>query len=131
MEYKNFKSAGGESIHISSLSGHQVVLGKEFREVPDILWSQAYSLGALSEEMHVPSVKNHIEEKRLELLEKEAQDRQEIKSKMQVAYQNPAIYLDAKSKLIQRKVISLLGKPIKRDLMDEIWAEIVTENETK
>jgi hypothetical protein len=131
MEYKNFKSAGGELIHISSLSGHQVVLGKEFKEVPDILWSQAYSLGALSEDMQVTSVKNHIEEKRLELLAQEAADRAIIKDKMQTAYQNPAIYLDAKSKLVQRKIISLLGKPIKRDLMDEIWAEIVTENETK
>jgi hypothetical protein len=131
MEYKNFKSAGGEFIHVQSLTGHSVVLGKEFREVPDILWSQAYALGAVSEDMQVTSVKNHIEEKRLEMLAKEAEERADIKEKMQVAYQNPAIYLDAKGKLIQRKIISLLKATIKRDLMDEIWAEIVTENESK
>ena len=129
MEYKNFRSANGEMVHISSLSGHQVVLGKEFREVPDILWSQAYSLGALSEEMQVTSVKNHIEEKRLELVAKEAEEREVIKDKMQVAYENPAVYLDSKDKLVQRKIISLLGHTIKRDLMDDIWAEIVSENE--
>jgi hypothetical protein len=131
MEYKNFKSANGELVHLSSMSGHQVVLCKEFREVPDILWSQAYALGALSDDMQVTSVKNHIEEKRLELLAKEAEDRATIKGKMQVAYTDPALYLDAKGRLIQRKIISLLGQTIKRDLMDEIWAEIVVENEGK
>jgi hypothetical protein len=131
MEYKKFRSANGEMIHISSLTGHQAVLKKDFQLLPDILWSQAYSLGALSEDMQVTSIKNHIEEKRLELLAQEAEERANIKDKMQVAYQNPAVYLDTKSKLVQRKIISLLGKPIKRDLMDEIWAEIVTENETK
>jgi hypothetical protein len=131
MEYKNFKSAGGELIQIHSLSGHSIVIGKEFKSVPDILWAQAYALGALSDDMQVTSVNNHIEEKRLEAVAKEAEEREAIKEKMQVAYQNPAIYLDAKGKLIQRKIISLLKATIKRDLMDEIWDEIVIENETK
>lgn len=130
MEYKNFKSANGELIYIAALSGHLVVLTGEFKELPDILWSQAYALGALSEDMRVTSVVNHIEQKRLEAIAKEAEERASIKDRMQVAYQNPAIYLDSKDKLVQRKIVSLLNKPIKRDLMDEIWAEIVIENET-
>jgi hypothetical protein len=131
MEYKNFKSANGEMIHINTLSGHQFILIGEFRELPDFAWGMAYSLGAVSEDMQVTSVKNYVEEKRLELLAQEAADRAKIKEKMQVAYTNPAVYLDSKHKLVQRKIISLLGKPIKRDLMDEIWAEIVAENESK
>jgi hypothetical protein len=131
MEYKNFKSASGELVHLSSLSGHQVVLCNEFREVPDCLWALAYSLGALSEDMQVTSVKNHLEEKRLEAEAKEAEERAVFKEKMQKAYLEPATYLDAKGKLIQRKVIHLLNSPIKRDLMDSIWAEIVEENEGK
>jgi hypothetical protein len=129
MEYKNFKSANGELIYLSSLSGHSVVVGKDFVEVPDCLWGMAYSLGALSEEMKVASVTNYIEEKRLEAEKEAAAERADIKEKMQIAYQEPALYLDAKNKLIQRKIVSLLGKPIKRDFMDEIWAEIVAENE--
>jgi hypothetical protein len=131
MEYKNFKSANGELIYVTSLSGHSVVLTGKFKSVPDILWSQAYALGGLSEDMKVASIKNHIEEKRLEALAKEAEERAIIKEKMQIAYQNPALYLDTKNKLIQRKVVSLLKQPIKRDLMDEIWSEIVIENEGK
>jgi len=131
MEYKKFRSGNGEMIHLFSTSGHAVVLVNDFREVPECLWSQAYSLGALSEDMQVISVKNHIEEKRLELIAKEIEERTIIKDKMQMAYIEPALYLDSKGKLIQRKIISLLGHTIKRDLMDDIWSEIVEENEGK
>jgi hypothetical protein len=130
MEYKKFKSPKGE-IRLLSPDGHVMLLGKEFRDVPEFLWSDAYSKGALASDMKIDSVKNHIEEKRLELLAQEAKERELIKEKMQVAYQNPALYLDAKNRLIQRKIVSLLGKPIKRDLMDDIWDEIIIENEKK
>jgi hypothetical protein len=50
---------------------------------------------------------------------------------MRQAYLEPVTFLDLKGRLIQRKIVSLLGQPIKKDLMDEIWAELVAEGEDK
>ena len=37
--------------------------------------------------------------------------------------------LDSKNNLVFRKVIGLIGKPVKKDLVDSIWDEVVTESE--
>ncbi len=128
MQYKKFRSPGSE-IRIATLSGHVMLLGKEFRDVPEFLWADAYSLGAQSEDMKIESVSTFIEEKKQEAATKEAAEREVIKNKMRKILVEPITFFDQKDRLIQRKVVGLLGQPIKRDLMDEIWAEIVEEGD--
>jgi len=130
MQYKKFRSVN-DDLRIASLTGHVMILGKEWRDVPEFLWADAYSLGAQAEDMKIESVSTFIEEKKQEAIEKEATERELIKTKMRQAYVEPVTFLDQKGKLIQRKIVALLGQPIKRDLMDEIWAEIVAEGEGK
>lgn len=108
-----------------------MILGHEFRDVPEFLWSAAYSSGAQAEDMKIESVSTFIEEKKQEAIIKANKEREAIKDKMRTIYANPVTFLDAKDRLIQRKVVSLIKQPIKRDLMDEIWDEIITENEGK
>ena len=129
MAYKQFKSPKGD-IRLADLSGHVMILNEnEFRDVPEFFWHLAYSAGALTPDMKIDSVVSFVEEKRLEAVAKENIEREKIKEKMRYAYKEPITFLDIKGKLIQRKIVSLLGQPIKKDLMDEIWNEIVAEGE--
>jgi hypothetical protein len=131
MQYKKFKSPK-DDIHIADTSGHCMILNdREFRDVPEFFWGLAYSAGALTPDMQVSSITSFIEEKKQEIIAKEEEERKKIKDKMRQAYLEPVTFLDLKGKLIQRKIVSLLGQPIKKDLMDEIWAELVAEGEEK
>jgi len=131
MAYKQFKSPKGD-IRLSDTSGHVMILNEnEFRDVPEFFWHLAYANGALTPDMKIDSVISFVEEKRLEAIAKENAERAKIKEKMKYAYKEPITFVDQKGKLIQRKIVSLLGQPIKKDLMDEIWDEIVAEGEEK
>ena len=128
MQYKQFRSSS-DDIRITNGAGDVMIIGKEFRDVPEYFWPEAYAAGALSEDMKVESITSFIEEKKQEAAEKLVKERESIKERMRQIYKEPVTFLDSKGKLLQRKVIGLLGEPIKRDLMDEIWAEIVAEGE--
>ena len=128
MQYKKFRSPSQE-IRIANTSGHVMILGREFRDVPEFLWADAYSLGAQAEDMKIESISTFIEEKKQEAAIKAEEERNTIKSKMRKIYTEPVTFLDQKGRLIQRKVVALLGHPIKRDLMDDIWEEIISEED--
>ena len=126
MNYKQFRSPG-EDIRVASTSGHVMIISKELRDVPEFLWADAYAAGAVSSDMKVESITSYVEEQKELLKAKEIEEREAIKAKMRTILAEPVTFLDSKDRLIQRKVVGLLGQPIKRDLMDEIWAEIIEE----
>lgn len=129
MSIKKFRS-NGKDIRVSSILGHAAIISNEFRELPEILWADAYSQGAISDDMTAaPSMKEYIEEKKKEQEEKEEKERNEIKKVLASIFSNPRDLVDNKGNPIHRKVVQLLGKPIKRDTLDLLWSEVVKESD--
>lgn len=126
MEYKKFKSSG-DPIFISSVTGFAASIGSEFESVPSILWKDAYAAGAISEDMNVPSISDYIQEKKQEKEEKLKEEREVIKEKLREVIKDPTNYVDSNGRPLARKVMTLLGQPTKKELIDSVWDELVSE----
>lgn len=125
---KQFRSPGAD-IRVSSTSGHVAIITKDLRPLHQSLWAQAYTLGALSEDMkEPPSILTYLAEKKEEAIVQEEADFAAIKKALLPAIANPSEYLNAKNELIYRKTISLIGKPVKKDVIEKAWEELINEN---
>ena len=125
---KRFRS-NGEDIRVASLRGPVAIISKEFRELPESLWALAYAQGAISEDMTAaPSMEEYIAEKKMEAEQKEISEREEIKNILKSLYENPKDIINGQGMLIHRKAIQFIGKPVKKDVLDSIWSEVVEEN---
>lgn len=126
IQFKNFRSPG-EDIRVSSLSGHVAIISKEFSPVPSFMWGDAYSLGAISEDMVSKDMDTFIANKKAEQDEAAKKERDIVKEILRTALENPISYLDKHNNLIHRKAIALIGMPIKKDILDSIWNELLEE----
>ena len=126
MEFKNFRTTG-KPIRISDTSGHTVIITDELTKVPAILWGQAYSQGAISEDMKVESMSSYLEEKKVKLEQEEQEEREVIKKALLEVYNKPVGYVDKDGRPLTRKVLGLLNKPVKKIVIDSVWDEIVLE----
>jgi hypothetical protein len=127
-EFKNFRSPA-EDIRVTSDSGHIAVIGKELTPVHSSMWREAYSLGALSEGMQDPSMNDYIAQKKLEKEEELNELYKELIVALEGVVHDPVTYLDASGKLIYRKVIALIGRTEKKDIIDKAWAEVTSKLE--
>ena len=128
MKFKKFRSLG-DPIYIVSTSGHAASIHSDFTEIPSILWSEAYSKGAVSEDMSTSGMQEYIESKKREKQEEIEKEREEIKESLRSIFSNPVGVVDSSGKLVHRKAIAAIGKPVKKDLIDELWNELVKESE--
>lgn len=48
---KKFRSRDGSTVRLAMTSGHVALVGKEFRELPQMYWSDAYAKGCISDDM--------------------------------------------------------------------------------
>ena len=128
MKFKQFRSTSGD-LRIVSTSGHIGLITSEFAPLPDVLWAEAYIAGAIAEDMRVEGIETFIATKRQEKEDEDIKERLEIKGILKGVFESPIGYLDAKDNLVFRKVIGLIGKPVKKDLVDSIWKEIISESE--
>jgi hypothetical protein len=126
MQFKNFRSPG-DPIRVASVSGHVAYIEKEFIPVPSELWGLAYAAGALSSDMKVDDMSTFISEKKKEQEEQELKEREEIKDALREAFKNPVGYVDKEGRPVVRKVLGIIGKPVKKDMIDSIWDELVKE----
>jgi hypothetical protein len=128
MQFKEFRSTKGD-LHLSSTSGHMAVISTEFTPIPDVLWADAYIQGAIASDTNVDSLDSFVQEKKEEQRIQEMLEREEVKLTLQTIFTNPVGFLDSKNNLVIRKVVSLLGKPIKREVIESVWEEVVAESE--
>ena len=128
VKYKQFRSVGAP-LRIDLPTGHMYTLFNEFIPLPQHVWAEAYSLGAVSEDVKNEDLNDYIKEKVGEAEEALLEERQKAKDILKVAFQEPFNLLDKNNKLIHRKAIALVGFPIKRDMLDEIWNELIEESE--
>lgn len=127
MEFKKFRSPGIEEIRIADLSGHAATLSPEYTPIPSILWGQAYALGAISEDMQVNDMDSFISQKKREAEELVLKEREEVKVVLRQILKEPQGFLDKEGKPLIRKVIGLMEKPVKKDLVDSVWEELIKE----
>ena len=127
MEFKKFRSPGIEEIRIADLSGHAATLSPEYTSIPSILWGQAYALGAISEDMQVNDMDSFISQKKREAEELVLKEREEVKVVLRQILKEPQGFLDKEGKPLTRKVIGLMEKPVKKDLVDSVWEELIKE----
>lgn len=124
---KRFRS-NGKDIRVASTLGQVAIISTEFRELPENLWALAYAAGAISEDMTAaPSMEQYIEEKKKEAEQKEISEREEIKGILKSLYDNPKDILNNQGGLVHRKAVQFIGKPVKKDVLDAIWSEVVEE----
>lgn len=128
MKFKQFRSTG-KDIRVVSTSGHVGLITSEFTPLPSVLWAEAYASGAVAEDMKVDNLDTFVASKKKEKEDEELKERLEIKAILKNVFANPIGYLDAKNNLVFRKVIGLVGKPVKKELVDSIWDEVVSESE--
>jgi len=128
MKFKKFRS-GGEDIRVVSTDGHMGYLTNEFTSLPDVLWADAYSKGAIAEDMNVGGLDEFILSKKLEKEEEDRKEKEDIKEILKTVFASPIGYLDSKNNLVARKVVGLIGKPVKKEVIEAIWEEIVAESE--
>lgn len=128
MEYKNFRSVG-DDIYITSTLGHSTVISKEFSPVPSSLWREAYSSGAISEDMKVEGMSEWVEEKKKEAQIEKDKEEEEIKVKLREIKANPATFVDTSGKVSYRKAMAYVGKSLKKDVLERLWDEVVQEVE--
>ena len=126
-EFKMFRSVG-EDIRVTSPIGHTAIITKELISLPSELWGNAYSQGAVSSDMKDTSFSNFIEEQKLKKEEEDAVERESIKESLRTIFNNPVGVTNAKGELIHRKAIATVGKPVKKDVLDSIWSELVEES---
>jgi hypothetical protein len=127
MEFKKFRSPGIEEIRIADLSGHAATLSPEYTSIPSILWGQAYAAGAISEDMQVNDMDSFISQKKREAEELVLKEREEVKAALRQIVKEPQGFLDKEGKPLTRKVIGLMEKPVKKDLVDSVWEELIKE----
>lgn len=124
---KLFRSNGAD-IRVASLNGQVAIISSEFRELPESLWPEAYAMGAISSDMTAaPSVTDYVQQKKKEQEEKEITERAELKTLFISLYDNPKDVVNNAGQLVHRKIVQLVGRPLKRDFIDEIWNEVVAE----
>lgn len=126
MEFKKFRSTGSP-IFLASITGHAASIGSELTEVPDVLWGQAYAAGAISEDMQVDSMAKYLEEKKEEQAQELQKEREAIKTALIGVYNNPVGYVDKNNRPLTRKILGVLQKTVKKDVIDSIWDEIIAE----
>jgi uncharacterized protein (UPF0335 family) len=127
-EFKRFRSTG-EELRLVSTSGHCFLIGKDLVSIPDFLWKEAYSLGAVSEDMKTDSMKEFIESEKEKLKRLQEEERAAIKAKIKEVFDNPVGYVDNTNRPIVRKIVAYTKRQLKRDLIDELWDEILAESE--
>ena len=124
--FKKFRSTHAP-ITISNTQGHSALIGRDFIQVHESLWKEAFMNGAVTEDM-IGLNKEYILEKKEEAKTLEAQERGRIKEVMRVILEEPTKYLNKNNQLHYQKVVSLAKAVHKLEYFDSIWKEILAES---
>lgn len=132
MEFKNFRSEKG-TIQVSSTTGHSATIGKDFMPIPEVLWGQAYTLGAIPEDVvsKTDATKEFIKEELAKGKEIGNKIKEANKQVLYKIYDEPLNYLNAKGEVIFRNVYKLFDNPITQLELAALWNEVLKERGKK
>jgi len=128
---KKFKAPNGsEDLRVVTMSGHITIIGQEYKELPEFFWSEAYSQGALSEDMtDKKTFDEAVAEKAAEVKKTDKEFFEFLKEQLKTIYDNPTGQVDKFGNPIYRRVVSLVKKPVKKELIQKAWGQIVKQAE--
>lgn len=128
---KKFKAPNGQpDIRVALLSGHITIIGQQFVDLAELFWAEAYSLGALSEDMTDPKTFDQaVQEKADEVKAEEAKFYKFLKRQLRTIYDKPTGNVDKNGNPMYRRVVSLVKKTVKKELIMKAWDEIKAEEE--
>lgn len=133
MKYKKFKTPNGQSpVRVALLSGHVTIIPNDkFVSLPEFFWAESYAAGAISEDM---TESKTVEEVNREEIEKVTRDREEfyekLKESLREIYSKPTGKVDRNGFPVYKQVVALVKKPVKKELIEKAWKEVILENET-
>lgn len=132
-EKKKFKAPNGHpDIRVALTSGHVTIIGQKFIDLPELFWQGAYAEGALSEDMVDPrSFDEAVAEKAAEVKEEADKFYKFLKEQLQTIYDKPNGNIDKNGNPLYRRVVSLVKKTVKKELIMKAWDEIKEEAEAK
>jgi hypothetical protein len=126
MQFKKFRSTIGDII-VASVSGHSAIIGESFISLPETLWSDAYSQGAIPEDIIIGSTEEYVKKVKEESDLRSLSDRSVHKAKFKEALENPNDYVYNNGRLNYRNFIALVGEPLKNIYIDSLWDEVTSE----
>lgn len=119
-----FRSPTSKPVRLALESGHITIVGEDWRPLPSVFHSLAYSKGCISNDMQ----KNHILESESKTVEriKEVEDQKfKVKNAIQEAIdKNDAEFFTSKGKPDSRKLTSVVGFSVTNALRDEVWSKM-------
>jgi len=122
IQWKKFKSPNNIIRSVQLPSGHNYSIGNEFVDLPDFAWSEAYSVGAFSEDM---VINNNLPPALLQTLQDEAALYEELYVLMKDALDNSITEAFKKDGTPNRFWLgNKLGKKITEDYVDKVWFRI-------
>ena len=128
MRFKKFRAPSGQELMVSSTLGHMVMLNSSFTEIPEVLWKEAYSVGAISEDM-----KNNDDEaewlnsKKEELKNKEQKEKEEMMLVLREIYADPGHKISKFGLPKIPEVTAMLGWKPEQSQVQELWEQITKE----
>jgi hypothetical protein len=128
MNFKRFRAQKGQEVVVSSTLGHMFTLSDSFQELPEVLWSIAYSVGAISEDMKGQDEELWISAKKEELKEKNNNEREQITSVLKEIFEEPGDKLTKFGIPKVAEVTAMLGWKPEQNVVSELWEQITKNN---
>jgi len=130
---KKFKAPNGVAdIRVALDNGHITIIGQEFISLSEMFWAASYAGGAISEDMaESKTIDEAVADKVAEVKAEEARFYKFLKRQLRTIYDSPNGNVDRNGFPIYRRVISLVKKTVKKDLIMKAWEEIKAEEEAE
>lgn len=129
MNRKKFKAPNGsDDIRVALDSGHITIIGREYIDLPEFFWGEAYRLGAISEDMtDSKTFEEAVAEKAAQVRKEEAEFYQLLKEKLRTIYDSPNGNVDRNGNPLYRRVVSLVKKAVKKEMIMKAWDQVKAE----
>ena len=115
------------TIRVALLSGHVTIITEEPVDVPEIFWSSAYSLGAISGDMTSEKKAGEVEAAKKKLLEEAVEKEKRLEKVLRGLFDNPKGAIGQDKKPLVRKVSALLKEPVDKPTMLNLWNKLLEE----
>lgn len=127
MQGKKFRSRNGEPVRVALLSSQVAIVGAEWRDLPEIFHSAAYSAGCISDDMVVNEAsKQVVESGLLDKVSENAMLEAEVRGAIQKAIDENNIGAFTKNNGPKAQYLrDELGKTIPNHVKTKVWEDML------
>lgn len=122
---KRFKSTSGTPIRIALLSGHVAWVQTEWTDLQERFWSEAYSLGCISEDMIKNTSMSQVDHRVLNTLNNIALQKNEVEDAIRrLVKENKLDDFDKNGKPKSSVLTTMVGFRVTNSMRDEVWYRV-------